>query len=62
MIQRFGIVAVWLGIIASVVGLVVGFAKLPSGDEAEAGPWLSLIPVGFALMLLGTAITQLGKK
>ena len=62
MIQRFGVIAVWSGIISSVVGLVVGFTKLPGGDEASAGPWLSLIPVGFALMLLGTAITQLNKK
>ncbi|MEK6662264.1 MAG: hypothetical protein AABY73_00225 [Pseudomonadota bacterium] len=62
MVQRLGIIAIWLGIIASVVGLIVGFAKLPNGDEAAAGPWLSLVPVGFALLLLGTAITQLGKK
>ena len=62
MIHRFGIISVWLGVILSGVGLVVGFSKLPSGDEAVAGPWLSLIPVGFALLVLGIAITQLSKK
>ncbi len=60
--QRLGVISVWLGILASVVGLVVGFAKLPGGDGSNAGPWLGLIPVGFALMLLGTVMTQLGKK
>ena len=61
MIQRLGIIAIWLGIIASVVGLQAGFAKLPNGDEAAAGP-VKFGPSGFALLLLGTAITQLGKK
>ena len=60
--KLFGIISVWLGIIVSVVGLVVGFAKLPSGDETDAMPWLSLIPVGFALMMFGIAATQLSNK
>ena len=60
--QRIGVISVWLGILAGVVGLVVGFAKLPGSDGSDAGPWLGLIPLGFALMLLGTVITQLGKK
>jgi hypothetical protein len=53
---------VWLGILATAVGLIVGFIDLFRGDEAGAGPWLSLVPVGFALMLFGIGATQLTKK
>ena len=60
--QRLGVIAMWVGIIATAVGLIVGFIDLLSGDEAGAGPWLSLVPVGFALMLFGIAATQLTKK
>jgi hypothetical protein len=52
----------WLGILATAVGLIVGFIDLFRGDEAGAGPWLSLVPVGFALMLFGIGATQLTKK
>ena len=60
--QRLGVISVWVGILATAVGLIVGFIDLLSGDEAGAGPWLSLVPVGFALMLLGVGMTQLTKK
>jgi uncharacterized membrane protein len=62
MVQRLGVISVWVGIVATAVGLIVGFIKLPTGDEAQAGPWLALVPVGFALILLGIAMTQLTKK
>jgi len=62
MVQRLGVISVWVGILATAVGLIVGFIKLPGGDEAAAGPWLSLVPIGFALMLLGVGMTQLTKK
>jgi hypothetical protein len=53
---------VWLGILATAVGLIAGFFDLFRGDEGGAGPWLSWVPVGFALMLFGIAATQLTKK
>jgi hypothetical protein len=61
-VQRLGVIAVWVGILATAVGLIVGFIDLLSGDEAGAGPWLSMVPVGFALILFGIAATQLTKK
>ena len=60
--HRIGVISIWLGLIGSVVGLIVGFIQLPSGDEEKIGFWMSLIPVGFALLLLGTVMTQMSKK
>jgi hypothetical protein len=45
-----------------VVGLTVGFSGFASGDEATAGSWLNLVPLGFALMLFGIGATQLTRK
>ena len=60
--HRIGVISIWLGLIGCVVGLVVGFIQLPSGDEEKIGFWMSMIPVGFALLLLGTVMTQMSKK
>lgn len=61
-VHRLGVISVWVGILASALGLVVGFADLITGEDAKAGPWLSLVPLGFALMLFGIAATQLTRK
>ncbi len=60
--HRIGVITVWLGIISSAIGLIVGFASFSSGDEDTIGFWLSLVPVGFALLLLGTVMTQMSSK
>ncbi|MCL6555265.1 MAG: hypothetical protein K6T56_02760 [Burkholderiales bacterium] len=60
--HRLGVISVWVGILATAAGLVVGFAELAAGREADAGPWISLVPLGFALMLFGVAATQLTRK
>ena len=61
-VQRLGVIAVWVGILATAVGLIVGFVELFGGDESGAGPWLGLVPAGFALILFGIAATQLTKR
>jgi hypothetical protein len=61
MMQRVGVIAVWVGLIAAVVGLVGGGITLAKQTEPNVGLWLGLIPAGFALMVLGIGITQLHK-
>ncbi len=60
--QRLGVIALWLGVLVTALGLVMGFAQLPSDDGAGAAPWLGAIPIGFALMVLGITLTQLTRK
>lgn len=60
--RRLGVISVWIGILATAVGLVVGFIQLAAGDDATGVPWLSLVPLGFALMLFGVGATQLTRK
>ena len=60
--HRIGVTFVWTGIISTAVGLIVGFAQLPSGDGEKVGFWLAMIPVGFLLLMVGMTITQLGRK
>ncbi len=60
--HRIGVVFVWVGIISSAIGLVLGFADLSGGDGDKIGFWLNLVPVGFVFLLMGTAMTQLSKK
>jgi hypothetical protein len=60
--HRIGIISVWAGLISCAVGLVAGFMAMPSGEEAKIGFWLSLVPLGFMLLLLGTVLTQLSGK
>ena len=60
--HRVGVVSVWAGLISSAVGLVAGFMALPSGEEEKIGFWISFVPLGFMLLLLGTVLTQLSGK
>ena len=60
--HRIGIITVWIGLLSSAIGLIAGFTSFSSGDEDKIGFWLSLVPVGFALLLLGTVMTQMSPK
>ena len=59
--HRLGVITTLLGLILAIVGLTVGFWKLPgNGEQAEI--WLSLVPLGFVGLLLGVTLTQLSGK
>ncbi|BCB27148.1 hypothetical protein SKTS_20340 [Sulfurimicrobium lacus] len=60
--NRLGVVSSYVGFILTVIGLVVGFYNLPTGDGEKIGFWLGLVPAGFVLLLVGVATTQLTKK
>jgi uncharacterized membrane protein len=60
--NRLGVVSSYVGFFLTVIGLAVGFYNLPTGDSEKIGFWLSLVPAGFILLLVGIATTQLTKK
>jgi hypothetical protein len=60
--NRLGVVSSYVGFFCTVIGLAVGFYVLPTGDSEKIGFWLSLVPAGFILLLVGIATTQLTKK
>lgn len=60
--HRAGIIVVWIGFALTVTGLIAGFGGIALGYQDAALGWLSLIPVGFALLLAGVVMTQLGRK
>ena len=61
LMHKVGVAAVWTGLLSSISGLIFGGIDLV--NNGEIGIMFALIPVGFALLLLGTAITQFsGKK
>jgi hypothetical protein len=60
--NRLGVVSSYVGLFCTVIGLVVGSYNLPTGDSEKIGFWLSLVPAGFILLLVGVATTQLTKK
>ncbi|MFP5507145.1 MAG: hypothetical protein ACLGH6_13185 [Gammaproteobacteria bacterium] len=57
--HRFGQVAVYLGIVLVVVGLVGGFGAMFRNAEGVAVNLLILVPLGFVALLTGIVVTQL---
>ena len=58
--HKVGIATVWAGILMSLLGLVFGGIDLVKHGEASI--WIAMVPVGFALLLVGTAVTQFSRK
>jgi uncharacterized membrane protein HdeD (DUF308 family) len=58
--HKVGIATVWAGLLMSVLGLIFGAIDLVKYGEASI--WIAMVPAGFALLLLGTAVTQFSKK
>ncbi|MDV3237915.1 MAG: hypothetical protein LOY58_03595 [Gammaproteobacteria bacterium] len=57
--HRFGRIAVYLGILLSVIGLVGGFTAMFRDAEGIAVNLLILVPLGFVALLTGVVVTQL---
>lgn len=60
--NRLGVISSYVGFFFAVVGLVIGFYNLPTGDSEAIGFWLAWVPVGFVLLLAGVTMTQLSRK
>lgn len=60
--HRVGVIVIWIALALTIAGLAVGFGGLAGGDQENALLWLGLIPIGFALLLAGVVMTQLGRR
>ncbi len=59
--QRVGQIAIWVGILLTLAGLLLGFGVMLSDNASQAVNLLTLVPIGFMLLMLGTVMTQLGR-
>jgi len=57
-----GTITVYAGIIMTILGLVMGFGAMYVDSDSSAIQWIGLVPVGFALLMLGTVMTQLSRR
>lgn len=60
--HRAGVYLVWISLALTALGLIAGFGGIALGYQDAALYWLGLVPVGFALLLAGVVMTQLGRK
>ena len=58
--HKFGVFFVWLGLLLSGVGFVVGFWLMLSRGIGTF--WISMVPVGFVALLVGVTLTQLYRE
>ena len=56
-----GTITIYTGIIMTFLGLVIGFGAMYIDSDSSAIQWIGLVPVGFALLMLGTVMTQLSR-
>ncbi len=56
---RYGRIAVVIGIILTVIGLLVGFIALARDADEFAKLFIALVPVGFVTLFAGLAATLL---
>ena len=59
--HRLGTYALILGALLTVLGLLLGFGFLLSGNEALAKRFLPVIPIGFLSAFVGVVMTLLGE-
>ncbi len=60
--QRVGRIAIWIGILLALVGLLLGFGVMFQDGADQAVNLLVLVPIGFMLLMLGTVMTQLSQQ
>ena len=54
-----GRVAVFVGIVMTALGFIIGFTAMFMNVDSQAVRWLGIIPLGFVVMLAGTVTSQL---
>jgi uncharacterized membrane protein len=53
-----GRVAVFVGILMTALGIIIGFTAMFMNADRQAVFWLGIIPLGFVVMLAGTVTSQ----
>jgi ABC-type transport system involved in cytochrome c biogenesis permease subunit len=59
---RIGRISVWVGVLLAATGLITGFALMLSDQSQSARFFLTLIPIGFLLMLTGVVTAFLAQE
>jgi hypothetical protein len=59
--KQVGRFAVYLGIILIVLGMIIGFGAMIVDQDSQGIIWLSVVPLGFVVLLAGTVMTQLSR-
>ena len=54
-----GRVAVFVVILMTALGIIIGFTAMFMNADRQAVVWLGVIPLGFVVMLVGTVTSQL---
>ena len=54
--------AVYTGIILIALGLILGFGMMFGNNDGQAETWLSIVPLGFVILLAGTVASQLSHQ
>lgn len=60
-VQKAGVVAVWLGFILTLLGLISGFSLLFLEHDELALLFMSAVPFGFLFLFAGLVVTQFGQ-
>ena len=56
-----GKITLYIGIGLVVLGMLIGFTSMFMDSDNQAKFFLSIIPIGFVLLLTGTVMTQLSE-
>ncbi len=59
--HKFGVIALIVGAVATVVGLGAGFGFMFAGHDEPAKLFLALVPVGFLVGFTGVVATLLSE-
>ena len=57
--HQVGRVTIYIGIILTAIGLIIGFTAMFMDYDDYAKMFLGLVPIGFVLLLVGTVSSQL---
>jgi hypothetical protein len=60
-VHKAGVVAVWIGLLLILLGLVSGFTLLFLGHDDLAMVCMTAVPYGFLFLFGGLVATQLGR-
>ena len=60
--HQVGRVTIYIGIILTAIGLIIGFTAMFMDADDVAKMFLGLVPIGFVLLLVGTVSSQLSSR
>ena len=52
----------YTGVVLIALGLILGFGMMFGDNDGQAETWLSIVPLGFVILLAGTVASQLSHQ